>query len=74
MKFFSESLVAPARSYSNVHTMLNLGLSLANSGKRAEAVMMLLRLHSVSDESVRARVRDALEHIKAKSTSRLEWR
>lgn len=74
VKFFSESLVAPARSYSNVHTMLNLGLSLANSGKRAEAVMMLLRLHSVSDESVRARVRDALEHIKAKSTSRLEWR
>jgi len=74
VKFFSESLVAPARSYSNVHTMLNLGLSLANSGKRAEAAMMLLRLHSVSDEGVRARVREALDHIKAKSTSRLEWR
>jgi len=74
VKFFSESLVAPARSYSNVHTMLNLGLSLANSGKRAEAVMMLLRLHSVSDEGVRTRAREAIEGIKAKSTSRFEWR
>ena len=73
-KFFSSSLVAPQRTYSNVHTILNLGLALANSGKRADAVLMLLRLHSVPETEVRKRAREAIEAIRDRKPGRFEWR
>ncbi len=73
-RHFSASLVAPARSYPNLHTMLNLGLSLANDGRRADAVMVLVKLRGVADTAVRERAEEALEAIKTRRAGKFEWR
>ena len=71
---FSASLAAPMRSYSNWHTLLNFALSLANAGRRVEAVENLLKLSSVRDEGVRSRALDALDAVKNHRPGRLEWK
>ena len=73
-KDFSASLVAPERTYTNIHTMLNLGLSLANAGKRADAVLILVKLRGVADRQVRDRALEALDVIKSRRPCRFEWR
>ena len=73
-KDFSTSLVAPGRTYTNIHTMLNLGLSLANAGKRADAVLILVKLRGVADRQVRDRALEALDVIKSRRSCRFEWR
>lgn len=71
---FSASLAAPMRSYSNHYTLLNFALCLANTGRRAEAVVNLLKLSSVRDEGVRRRATDALDAIKNHRQGRFEWK
>ena len=72
-KLFAASLLAPRRAYQNNYTMLNLGLAFANSGKRPDAVTMLMRLRGVRDGKVRARAEAALERIKNKVPGRMPW-
>ena len=71
---FSASLAAPMRSYSNHYTLLNFALCLANTGRRAEAVVNLLKLSSVRDEGIRRRATDALDAIKNHRQGRFEWK
>ena len=73
VSLFSASLAAHKRSYSNQYTLLNFSLALANTGRRAEAVLNLLKLSSVRDEGVRRRARDALDAIRNRRPGRLEW-
>jgi tetratricopeptide (TPR) repeat protein len=73
VEFFCASLRAPGRSYTNVYTILNLGLSLANSGKRFEAVETLAKLHAAGESPARDRARKALEALRKGSRTRFEW-
>ena len=70
---FSASLAAPQRTYPNLYTMLNLGLSLANAGRSAEAEQVLSRLGTVANRSVLDRAVEALAAIRSGSPCRFEW-
>ena len=72
--YFMASLAAPERSYTNVHTILNLGLSLANCGRRFEAIETLAKLHMSSNQEVKKRAIEAIDAIKQKKRSRFEWK
>ena len=73
-KYFSASLVAPRRTHSNVHSMLNLGLSLANLGRRDEALKLLSKLKGVSNDDVRSRASDVIQRLSQGKTERFGWR
>ena len=73
VKCFSAALVAPRRTHSNVHSMLNLGLALANTGRRAEALRVLQKLRGVANDKVRNRVADAVARLSAGETVRFGW-
>ncbi len=72
--YFRASLAAPERSYTNVHTVLNLGLTLANCGQRFEAIETLAKLHKSSNSEVKKRAIDAIDAIRQKKRARFEWR
>lgn len=74
VSMFSASLAAPMRSYSNLHTLLNFALSLANTGRRTEAIMTLRKLSSVRDEGIRRRAIAAIDDITNRRAGRFEWR
>lgn len=74
VEYFCASLRAPSRSYTNVHTILNLGLSLANAGKRFEAVETLAKLHAAGDNPAKARAREAIDALRKGSRVRFVWR
>lgn len=72
---FAASLQAPARNYSNHHALLNLGLSLANSGERYEAMKVLRRLKSVPEEGIRRRAAEAVQAMSSDGDApEFEWR
>ncbi len=73
VKCFSAALVAPRRTHSNVHSMLNLGLALANTGRRAEALRVLQKLRGVANDKVRNRAADAVARLSAGETVRFGW-
>ena len=73
VRYFSAALVAPRRTHSNVHSMLNLGLSLANTGRRAEALKVLQKLMGVSNEKVRRRAAEAIRCLSAGECARFGW-
>lgn len=73
-RYFSAALVAPRRTHSNVHSMLNLGLSLANLGRRDEALKLLSKLKGVSNDDVRNCASDAIQKLSQGKTERLGWR
>jgi len=73
-KYFSASLVAPRRTHSTVHSMLNLGLSLANLGRRDEALKLLSKLKGVSNDDVRSRASDVIQRLSQGKTERFGWR
>ena len=63
VRYFSAALTAPRRTHSNIHSMLNLGLALSNTGRRAEALKILSKLTGVANETVRRRAADAVERL-----------
>ena len=73
VRYFSAALVVPRRTHSNVHSMLNLGLSLANTGRRAEALKVLQKLMGVSNEKVRRRAAEAIRCLSAGECARFGW-
>ena len=73
VRYFSAALVAPRRTHSNVHSMLTLGLSLANTGRRAEALKVLQKLMGVSNEKVRRRAAEAIRCLSAGECARFGW-
>ena len=73
VRYFSASLVAPRRTHSNIHAMLNLGLSLANVGRRDEALKILAKLKGVANGKVRARAADACAKLAAGEDARFIW-
>ena len=73
VRYFSAALVAPRRTHSNVHSMLNLGLSLANTGRRAEALRVLSKLTGVANDKVRRRATDAVRRLSAGESVRFSW-
>ena len=73
VRYFSAALVAPRRTHSNVHSMLNLGLSLANTGRRAEALKVLQKLTGVSNEKVRRRATEAIKRLSTDECARFGW-
>jgi len=73
VKCFSAAIVAPARSHSNSHAILNLGLAFANVGKRANAVMTLTRLAGSTDEGVRRRAVEALDQMRSGTAGRFPY-
>ena len=74
VRYFSSALTAPRRTHSNVHSMLNLGLALANIGRRDEALQILAKLRHVGNARVKERAADAMGKISAGSAKRLGWR
>ena len=73
VRYFSAALVAPRRTHSNVHSMLNLGLSLANTGRHAEALKVLQKLTDVSSEKVRRRAAEAIKNLSSDEFVRFGW-
>ena len=73
VRYFSAALVVPRRTHSNVHSMLNLGLSLANTGRRAEALKVLQKLMGVANEKVRRRAAEAIRCLSAGECARFGW-
>ena len=53
--------------------MLTLGLSLANTGRRAEALKVLQKLMGVSNEKVRRRAAEAIRCLSAGECARFGW-
>ena len=74
VRYFSAALVAPRRTHSNIHSMLNLGLSLANVGRRDEARKILLKLKDVANDAVRIRASDAFQKLSQGETARFSWK
>lgn len=64
-RFFAASLKAPRREHAVRHSILGLGLCLANVGRDREAVVVLERLRQDPDAHVRARAQTALRQIAA---------
>lgn len=74
-RYFEASLRSPERAFSNHHAILNLGLSLANSGERYEALKVLERLKSVPEEGIRRRAAEAMDAIRSGADfPPFEWR
>lgn len=71
--FFTASLLAPMRSYTNVHTMYNLALALANEGKRLKAIKTLTHLSTSCDDNMKKRIFKTLESFKDRSKTRFDW-
>ena len=74
VQFYSASISAPNRSYPNLYTMLNLGLSLANAGRDQEAAQVLRRLAATAQGGVRERALEALKTIDAGISTPFEWK
>ena len=74
VRYFSAALVAPRRTHSNIHSMLNLGLSLANLGRRNEAAKFLSKLKGVANDDVRTRASDAIQKLSQGETARFSWK
>lgn len=72
-RHFAAALAAPRRTHSNIHSMLNLGLSLANTGRRAEALKVLQKLTGVTNEKVRRRAVEAIRRLSAGERTRFGW-
>lgn len=72
-KCFSAAIVAPARTHSNAHSLLNLGLAFANLGKKANAVMTLSSLVNSKDEGLRRRAAEALEEMRSGKAGRFPY-
>ena len=74
VRWFSSALVAPKRAHSTVHTLLNLGLCLANTGDERRALMVLAKLSSSRDGQVRRRAADAIALLeRGGSRGRFGW-
>ena len=74
-RYFEASLCAPGRNFSNHHAILNLGLSLANSGERYEALKVLERLKAVPEEGIRRRAAEAISALRSGADfPPFEWR
>ena len=75
VRCFSAALVAPKRGHSNVHSLLNLGLCLANTGKDRDALAVLAKLSAVRDEAIRRRAAEAIRAVKSNEPyARFEWK
>lgn len=74
VRFYSASISAPNRSYPNLYTMLNLGLSLANAGRDQEAAQVLRRLAATAQGGVRERAIESLKTIDAGISTPFEWK
>ena len=73
-KWFSAALVAPKRAHSNVHSLLNLGLCLANMGKDRDALAVLAKLSSSRDERIRRRAAEAIRAVRSNEPyDRFKW-
>ena len=73
-KWFSAALVAPKRAHSNVHSLLNLGLCLANMGKDRDALAVLAKLSSSRDERIRRRAAEAIRAVRGNEPyDRFKW-
>ena len=73
VKCFSAAISAPARSHSNSHSILNLGLAFANVGKKALALMTLSSLVNSTDEGVRRRAAEALDEMRSGKSVRFPY-
>ena len=73
-RYFSAALAAPQRTHNRIYSMLNLGLVLANEGRKDEALRVLSKLHDVGNVSVKERVVDAIRKISTGATTRFMWR
>ena len=62
-KFFDASLRVPSRNHSSDHTLLWLGLCLANMNEDARALRTLARAKRSKDERVRRRAESAIYRI-----------
>lgn len=62
-KFFDASLRVPNRNHSRDHTLLWLGLCLANMNEEARAMRMLARAKRVKNEAVRCKADRAIKAI-----------
>lgn len=71
--YFTASLHAPMRSYTNVHTMYNLALALANDGKRLKAIKTLTHLSASCDDKMKKRIFETLESFKDRGKTRFDW-
>ena len=74
-KLFKASLGVPRRNHSPGHSLLNLGLTLANLGRDAEARMALGKAANDANPEVRTRAAEALSAIRAGvKRSRFSWK
>ena len=74
VRYLAASLRAPGRNYSNSHTMLNLALALANSGRKQEAANYLMKLARSPDAGIRRRGQQTLEALRrGNDGKRFEW-
>jgi len=74
-RLFSAALVAPRRAHANVHSLLNLGLCLANTGKDHDALAVLAKLATSKDSDVRRRAAEAIKAVSGNEPyARFPWK
>jgi len=75
VRLFTASLAVLRRNHSRGHSLLNLGLALANVGRDSEAEAALARALREESPDVRSRAREALAKIRSGAArSRFVWR